>query len=192
VGEPEAASEAGIRVMSTDHGSRSPAHRRGDPCDARRRSAAGGRQPGADGNASDQRRDGRASRRRTASRAGLGNALNATLLMTSQGLLTAVAPLAAHSIGAGDHPAAGGVAGGGLIVAAAVAAPMMATLMVVPPLLSGLGYEPGLVAEIGRFLWVSPADEHRSGANQMRQYLSLREHFRRGNAPSIQIAALHH
>jgi hypothetical protein len=24
---------------------------------------------------------------------------------------------------------------------------------VVPPLLSGLGYEPGLVAEIGRFLW---------------------------------------
>ena len=80
--------------------------------------------------------------------AGLGNALNATLLMTSQGLLTAVAPLAAHSIGAGDHPAAGRVAGGGLIVATAVAAPMMATLMVVPPLLSGLGYEPGLVAEI--------------------------------------------
>jgi len=29
----------------------------------------------------------------------------------------------------------------------------MATLMVVPPLLSALGYEPGLVAEIGRFLW---------------------------------------
>src|SRR6202035_3674540 len=47
--------------------------------------------------------------------AGLGNALNATLLMTSQGLLTAVAPMAAHSIGAGDHPAAGRVAGGGLI-----------------------------------------------------------------------------
>src|SRR6516225_2961629 len=59
--------------------------------------------------------------------AGLGNALNATLLMTAQGLLTAVAPLAAHSIGAGDHPAAGRVAGGGLIVATAVAAPMMAT-----------------------------------------------------------------
>ena len=39
--------------------------------------------------------------------AGLGNALNATLLMTSQGLLTAVAPLAAHSIGAGDHPPRG-------------------------------------------------------------------------------------
>src|SRR5437899_3227116 len=109
--------------------------------------------------------------------AGLGNALNATLLMTSQGLLTAVAPLAAHSIGAGDYPAAGRVAGGGLIVATAVAAPMMATLMVVPPLLSGLGYEPGLVAEIGRFLsaisWSIPGvagndavlfvDQHRVG-----------------------------
>jgi hypothetical protein len=28
----------------------------------------------------------------------------------------------------------------------------------------------------------SPADEHRAGANQMRQHLSFREHFRRGNA----------
>src|SRR5712691_6867491 len=79
--------------------------------------------------------------------AGLGNALNAALLMTSQGLLTAVAPLAAHAIGAGDHPAAGRVAGGGLVVAAALAAPMMLTLMVMPPLLSTLGYEGGLVAE---------------------------------------------
>jgi len=31
-------------------------------------------------------------------------------------------------------------------------------------------------------LIISPADEHRSGANQMRQHLSFREHFRRGNA----------
>src|SRR5437660_9719892 len=84
--------------------------------------------------------------------AGLGNALNATLLMTSQGLLTAVAPLAAHATGAGDHAAAGRVAGGGLIVAAALAAPMMASLILLPPLLSGLGYEPDLVAEIRGFL----------------------------------------
>jgi hypothetical protein len=40
-------------------------------------------------------------------------------------------------------------------------------------------------------LILSPADEHRSGANQMRQHLSFREHFRRGNAVPIQIAALH-
>src|SRR5712671_3035621 len=33
-------------------------------------------------------------------------------------------------------------------------------------------------------LILSPADEHRSGANQMRQHLSFREHFRRGNAPA--------
>jgi MATE family multidrug resistance protein len=85
--------------------------------------------------------------------AGLGNALNATLLMTSLGLLSAVAPLAAHALGAGDHPTAGFVAGAGLIVAAVLAAPMMAALMLMPPLLSALGYEPGLVAEIGRFLW---------------------------------------
>jgi len=45
--------------------------------------------------------------------AGLGNALNSTLLMTSMGLLTAVAPLAAHAIGAGDSRTAGRVAGGG-------------------------------------------------------------------------------
>src|SRR6516225_10098169 len=57
--------------------------------------------------------------------AGLGNALNSTLLMTSMGLLTAVA----------------------------LAAPMMATLLLLPPLLGGLGYEAGLVAEIRSFLW---------------------------------------
>src|SRR6516164_1987506 len=51
--------------------------------------------------------------------AGLGNALNSTLLMTSMGLLTAVAPLAAHAIGAGDNRIAGRVAGGGLVIAAA-------------------------------------------------------------------------
>src|SRR5215467_9925222 len=33
-------------------------------------------------------------------------------------------------------------------------------------------------------LIISPADEYRSGATQMRQHLSFREHFRRGNAVS--------
>jgi hypothetical protein len=32
-------------------------------------------------------------------------------------------------------------------------------------------------------LIIGPADENRSGANQMRQHFSFREHFRRGNAP---------
>src|SRR6185437_14772108 len=31
-------------------------------------------------------------------------------------------------------------------------------------------------------LILNPADENRSGANQMRQHISFREHFRRGNA----------
>src|SRR5260370_19704258 len=66
--------------------------------------------------------------------AGLGNALNATLLMTSQGLLTAVAPLAAHAIGAGDHPTAGRVAGGGLLVPAAPAGPGVVIPLRRPPL----------------------------------------------------------
>jgi hypothetical protein len=36
-------------------------------------------------------------------------------------------------------------------------------------------------------LILSPADEHRSGANQMGQHLSFREHFRRGNAASSRL-----
>ena len=85
--------------------------------------------------------------------AGLGNALNSTLLMTAMGLLTAVAPLAAHATGMGDLPAAGRVAGGGMVVAAALVLPMMLALMALPPLLAGLGYDAALVEEIGRFLW---------------------------------------
>ncbi|HVB15249.1 MAG TPA: MATE family efflux transporter [Stellaceae bacterium] len=86
--------------------------------------------------------------------AGLGAALYATLLMTCQGVLAAVAPLAAHAVGADDHPTAGRVAGAGLIVAALLAAPIIAVLSLVPLLLAGLGYDPALVAQIARFLWV--------------------------------------
>src|SRR6266849_5816644 len=93
--------------------------------------------------------------------AGLGAALYSTLLMTSQGVLTAVAPLAAHAIGADDHPTAGGVAGAGLIVAALLAAPVIAILTAFPLLLAGLGYDPELVAGIGLYLraisWGAPA-----------------------------------
>jgi MATE family multidrug resistance protein len=93
--------------------------------------------------------------------AGLGTALYFTLLMLCQGVLEAVAPLAAHAIGAEDHPTAGRVAGAGLIVAAALAAPVIAVLTVIPWLLAALGYDPELTAEIGRFLrvirWGAPA-----------------------------------
>src|SRR3984893_1415301 len=93
--------------------------------------------------------------------AGLGTALYFTLLMLCQALLEAVAPLAAHAMGAQDHPTAGRVAGAGLIVAAALAAPVIAVLTVIPWLLAALGYDPELTAEIGGFLrgirWGAPA-----------------------------------
>jgi MATE family multidrug resistance protein len=93
--------------------------------------------------------------------AGLGAALYVTLLLPCQGVLTAVAPLAAHAIGADDHPTAGRIAGAGLIVAAVLAAPVIAILTLVPGLLAALGYDPHLAAEIGRFLrvirWGAPA-----------------------------------
>jgi multidrug resistance protein, MATE family len=93
--------------------------------------------------------------------AGLGAALYSTLLMICQGVLTAVAPLAAHAIGADDHPAAGRVAGAGLILAALFATPVVAALTAMPLLFAHLGYSPDLAAEIGRFLravrWGAPA-----------------------------------
>src|SRR5258708_13500616 len=57
--------------------------------------------------------------------AGLGGVLYFMLLMLCQGVLTAVAPLAAHAIGADDHPTAGRGPGAGLVVAAALAAPVV-------------------------------------------------------------------
>lgn len=93
--------------------------------------------------------------------AGLGAALFATLLMTCQGVLTAVAPLVAHAVGADDHPTAGGVGGAGLVVAALLAAPVVIVLAAMPRLLAALGYDPALVAQIDRFLsiaaWGAPA-----------------------------------
>jgi len=57
--------------------------------------------------------------------AGLGGMLFYMMAMLCQGVLSAVAPLAAHAIGADDHPTAARVAGAGLIVAAALALPVI-------------------------------------------------------------------
>jgi MATE family multidrug resistance protein len=93
--------------------------------------------------------------------AGLGGALYFMLVMLCQGVLAAVAPLAAHAIGADDHPTAGRVASAGLVVAAVLAMPVVAMLTALPWLLALLGYDPGLAAEIERFLrmirWGAPA-----------------------------------
>src|ERR1700758_763548 len=91
---------------------------------------------------------------------GLGASLYFTVALVCSGILTAVAPLAAHAIGAGDKSRAGRVAGAGLVLAALLAVPVVAALLASNRLLVALGYEPALAAEIGRFLraiaWAAP------------------------------------
>src|SRR5947209_753797 len=93
--------------------------------------------------------------------AGLGAGFYFTLVMICQGVLLAVAPLAAHAIGAEDERAAARVAGAGMALAALMALPVFALLTVAPRLLTLLGYDPVLAADIADFLsairWASPA-----------------------------------
>ena len=93
--------------------------------------------------------------------AGLGGMLYFAGGVMLQGILTAVAPLAAHALGAGDRAAAGRIAGAGLVLALLLAAPFIAGLTNLDRLLHALGYDPTLAAEIGRFLraiaWGGPA-----------------------------------
>jgi MATE family multidrug resistance protein len=92
--------------------------------------------------------------------AGLGASLYFTIAMVCSGILTAVAPLAAHAIGARDDRRAGRVAGAGLVLAALLTVPVVVALLLANRLLVTLGYEPALAAEIGRFLgaiaWAAP------------------------------------
>jgi multidrug resistance protein, MATE family len=93
--------------------------------------------------------------------AGLGAALYFTISVVCQGILTAVAPLAAHAIGAGDRETAGRIAYEGFFVAAIFSMPVIAALTFIDRLLILVGYDPALAAEVGRFLgaivWGSPA-----------------------------------
>lgn len=93
--------------------------------------------------------------------AGLGGALYFTVMMLGQGVLTAVAPLAAHAIGADDHPEAGRVAGAGIVLAALLALPAIAALTAAPRLLALIGYDEKLAADVAWYLtavrWGAPA-----------------------------------
>lgn len=93
--------------------------------------------------------------------AGLGGMLFFTAGVVLQGVLFAVAPLAAHAFGAGERAAAGRIAGAGLALAALLSAPLVALLLNFDRLLAALGYDPELAAEIGRYLaalaWGAPA-----------------------------------
>ena len=95
------------------------------------------------------------------SAAGLGGALYFTLTIACQGVLIAVAPLAARAIGAGDRAAAGEAAAAGLLLAALAALPILWGLSAADRLLAAIGYRPELAAEIGRYLsairWAAPA-----------------------------------
>src|ERR1700751_1563588 len=60
--------------------------------------------------------------------AGLGTSLYFTITMACSGVLTAVAPLAAHAIGARDNRRAGQIARHGLVLAALLATPVIVAL----------------------------------------------------------------
>src|SRR5215471_19631255 len=93
--------------------------------------------------------------------AGLGGMLYFTGGVTLQGVLSAVAPIAAIALGAHDRRAAGRSAGAGLVLAVLFALPFIAALISLDRLLAVLGYDAVLAAEIGRYLraiaWGAPA-----------------------------------
>lgn len=93
--------------------------------------------------------------------AGLGAMLYFTGGVVLQGILSAVAPLAAHALGAGNRAAAGRIGGAGLALAVLLALPFVAALTSLDRLLQWLGYNAALAVEIGRFLraiaWGGPA-----------------------------------
>jgi MATE family, multidrug efflux pump len=92
---------------------------------------------------------------------GLGGMFYFTVGVMLQGILFAVAPLAAHALGAHDRRAAGRIGGAGLALAALFALPFIAGLTSLDRLLQALGYDAALAAEIGRYLrslaWGAPA-----------------------------------
>ena len=93
--------------------------------------------------------------------AGLGAMLYFTTGVMLQGVLSAVAPLAANALGGNDRSAAGRVASAGLALAALLSLPYLLAVTMLDRLLAALGYDPLVTLEIGRFLsaiaWGAPA-----------------------------------
>jgi MATE family multidrug resistance protein len=92
--------------------------------------------------------------------AGLGAGLYFTTVVLAQGVLSAVAPLSAFAMGAGDRHAAARIAGKGLVLAALMSVPAIALLLSAPRLLAMIGYDPPLAREIGGYIgavvWGTP------------------------------------
>jgi multidrug resistance protein, MATE family len=103
----------------------------------------------------------------------LGGGIYFTSLVICHGVLTAVAPLAAYKIGAGDRLAAGRIAGSGLILAALLSVPVIGAMLVADRLFDLIGYDPTLSSEVGRFLhavcWGAPGS---LGFAALRSFLS--------------------
>lgn len=93
--------------------------------------------------------------------AGLGGAFYFTFGVILQGVLFAVAPLAAHALGAGDRAAVARFTGAGLVLAALLSLPFVVLLVTLDHLLAALGYDAALAADIGGYLralaWGGPA-----------------------------------
>src|SRR5215470_3295190 len=93
--------------------------------------------------------------------AGLGASLYVTIGITLQGVVSALGPLAAQALGAGDREGAARIAGQGLALALAFALPFVLIITTFDGLLLRFGYEPALAAEIRRYqhaiVWGAPA-----------------------------------
>jgi multidrug resistance protein, MATE family len=93
--------------------------------------------------------------------AGLGASLYFTTGITLQGIVSALAPLAAHALGAGDRDGAARIAGQGLALALAFALPFVLIIITFDDVLLRFGYDPTLAAEIRRYqhaiVWGAPA-----------------------------------
>src|ERR1051326_4963693 len=93
--------------------------------------------------------------------AGLGASLYFTTGITLQGIVSALAPLAAHALGAGDRDGAARIAGQGLALAVIFALPFVAIVMTFDDVLLRFGYDPTLAAEIRGYqhaiVWGAPA-----------------------------------
>jgi MATE family multidrug resistance protein len=93
--------------------------------------------------------------------AGLGASLYVTIGIALQGIVSAVAPLAAHAFGAGDRDGAARIAGQGLALALLFALPFIVIILTFDSLLLRFGYDAALAAEIRRFqraiVWGAPA-----------------------------------
>lgn len=90
----------------------------------------------------------------------LGGGFYFTSVVICLGALTAVAPLAAYEIGAGNRGAAGRIAGNGLVLAALLSVLVIGSMVLADRFLGMIGYDLALTRDIGHFLravcWGAP------------------------------------